>query len=159
MIFDVEWSNYFLDIAGVAATKSKDPSTKVGAVLVRPDKTIASVGFNGFPRRIYDCPTLLNERKEKYKRTIHAEMNTILNCRDQSMNGYHMFLEPLLPCEHCTIHIIQAGIISICVRDLQVCKEHPRWGSGQQASLDLLEEAGVLVYDAVEKEIECDLPF
>ena len=61
--------NKFLSLAREVSTWSKDPSTQVGAVLVRPDRTVAGIGFNGFPRGIYDDPELLNDRPEKYKRT------------------------------------------------------------------------------------------
>ena len=42
-----KWETRFLEMARLVSGWSKDPSTKVGAVIVRPDKTIASVGYNG----------------------------------------------------------------------------------------------------------------
>ena len=66
------WSQYFFDKAKHEARMSKDPSSQVGAVIVRPDKTVASTGWNGFPRGVEDNREHLRDRDEKYPRVIHA---------------------------------------------------------------------------------------
>ena len=43
-----EWDYRFLDMASLISTWSKDPSTKVGAVVVDDDRRIVSLGYNGF---------------------------------------------------------------------------------------------------------------
>ena len=72
------WDRRFLGLAAHIATWSKDPSTKVGAVIVRPNKTIVSVGFNGLPRGVDDLDSRYNERALKYAMTVHAEANARL---------------------------------------------------------------------------------
>ena len=67
-----KWDFRFLDMAKLVASWSKDPSTQTGAVIVAPRKNIIGVGFNGFPRGMYDSPERLNDRPEKYSRTIHC---------------------------------------------------------------------------------------
>lgn len=62
-----KWDGRFLDLAVLVGEWSKDPSTKVGAVLVRPDRTIAAVGFNGFPRGVLDHPERYEDRPTKYE--------------------------------------------------------------------------------------------
>ena len=72
-----KWKRRFIELAKHISTWSKDPSTQVGAVIVRPDKTIASVGFNGFPRGVDDRPEKLADRPLKYQMIVHAEINAI----------------------------------------------------------------------------------
>ena len=69
------WDRYFLDLALLNAQMSKDPSTKVGAVIVGPDREVRSMGFNGFPRGIADTRERLECREVKLDLVVHAEMN------------------------------------------------------------------------------------
>lgn len=46
------FDEYFIRMAMLVSEKSKDPSTKVGCVIVGPDNEIRSTGFNGFPRGV-----------------------------------------------------------------------------------------------------------
>ena len=105
-----KWDLRFLDLAQHIAQWSKDPSTKVGAVIVRPDKTICSVGYNGFPRGIEDTEERLNNRDLKYPCMVHAEMNAILNSKE-SLDGYILYISSptyFAPtCDRCAVHIIQ----------------------------------------------------
>ncbi len=66
------WDERFLALAEHIAGWSKDPSTKVGAVITRPDRTISSIGYNGLPRYVIDGEERLNHRKTKYEMTVHA---------------------------------------------------------------------------------------
>jgi len=77
---DKSWHEYFLDQIDNIASKSKDPSTKVGCKIVDPDHLPLSDGFNGFPRGVGDDPDEFPERwlrPEKYKWIVHAEANAI----------------------------------------------------------------------------------
>lgn len=102
------WDRRFLEFARTVASWSKDPSTKVGAVIVRPDKTVVSTGYNGFPKQLPDDESIYADREQKYARVIHAEMNAILFAREQ-LKGYTIYCSAA-PCERCTAHIIQTGI-------------------------------------------------
>jgi dCMP deaminase len=137
----MNWDEYFLRIAGVAAQKSKDPSTKVGAVIVRPDRTIVSVGYNGFPRGVADTPQRLNDRPTKYSLVVHAEMNAILSARE-SLNGYTLYTVPFMPCDRCFVHVIQAGIKRVCFLKALPDQE-ARWGEAFNRVLLLAEEAKI----------------
>lgn len=88
---------------------SKDPSTKTGALIVRPDGTVASQGYNGFPKQMQDRPEWLNDRKEKYSRIIHCEMNALLHAREP-VAGYTLYTWPCISCDRCLVHLAQAGI-------------------------------------------------
>ena len=74
-----KWVKRFFRLANEVATWSKDPSTKVGAVIVGENKQIISQGYNGFPRGVDDTEERYNNREIKYKMVVHAEMNAILN--------------------------------------------------------------------------------
>jgi dCMP deaminase len=106
------WHDRFFDMARMVGSWSKDPSTQVGTVIVRPDRTIASVGYNGFPRGVEDTPHKLEDRAAKYLRTVHAEANAILSAREP-LHGCTLYVTPLHPCANCAGLIIQAGIVSV----------------------------------------------
>lgn len=104
----IDWDDRLIDLAEQIATWSKDPRTKVGAVIVDSDRRIISTGYNGFPRGVYDDPELLNNRDDKLKRIIHAEANAIISARCD-LTGTHMY-STLTPCSQCAGFIIQSGI-------------------------------------------------
>ena len=51
-----QWKNRYYDLAGEVATWSKDPSKKVGAIIVGNHGQVLSQGYNGFPRGMDDDP-------------------------------------------------------------------------------------------------------
>ena len=73
-----KWDGRFLNLATHISGWSKDPSTKVGCVVVGPDREIRSTGFNGFPRGIADTDERLSDRDLKYPLICHAEENAIM---------------------------------------------------------------------------------
>lgn len=109
------------------STKSKDPSTKVGAVIVRPDYSVASVGFNGFPKKMPDLPEWYTNREEKYSRVVHGEINALVFCRDQSLQGYTLYTTPFMPCDRCFVQMVQAGIVRF-VFPKATPEQLVRWG-------------------------------
>lgn len=141
-----KWDQRFLDLAKLISTWSKDPSTQTGAVIVRPDKTIASVGYNGFARNMSDHEALYADRNIKYERIIHCEMNAVLTAREPLVD-YTLYTWPFLSCPRCAVHMVQAGITR-CVAPM--CPEHlkDRWLGDLQRSRAYLEEAGVEVFEA-----------
>ena len=71
------WDCRLIELAKTISTWSKDPSTKVGAVIVDSNRRILSTGYNGFPKGIKDDERLEN-RDEKLEMIVHAEINAIL---------------------------------------------------------------------------------
>ncbi len=106
------WDCWFLGLARYHASASKDPSTRVGAVIVRPDRIVVASGFNGFPRGIADTDARLADRPTKYQLVVHAEMNALLQAGWQAA-GCTLYSWPLAPCERCAAHIAQAGIVRV----------------------------------------------
>lgn len=114
----LEWLKYFIGMLENAASKSKDPSTKVGAVIVDVDEhTVLSTGYNGFPRGVRDGLENVPERYEtayRYLLTCHAELNSILNAARAGTKVIgHTVICNRIPCVACTNAIIQAGIKQI----------------------------------------------
>lgn len=108
-----KWDTRYGDLAQLISTWSKDPSTQVGAVIVRPDKSIASMGFNGFPRSIEDRTEWLENREEKLKRVIHAEHNALTFCAHEDVTGFTAYVYPLMPCIECARRLVDRGISRI----------------------------------------------
>ena len=104
-----KWDRRFLELAGTVAQWSKDPSTKVGAVIVDDKNRVVSMGFNGFPRGTSDAEQRYGDRELKLKQIIHAEINAILFAK-QDLAGYTLYVTPLSPCAQCASAIIQSGI-------------------------------------------------
>ena len=133
-----KWDRRGLELAGLVATWSKDPGHKVGCAIIRPDKTVAGVGYNGFPRGIADREDRLADRELKRIITRHAEENAIAN--SYNIHNATLYVQPLHPCTRCAGAIIQAGIGRVVA---QLSADQEDWLVG--LPLDLLEEAGVEV--------------
>lgn len=126
--------------AKYAAEGSKDPSTKVGCVIVRPDRTPCSWGTNGFPQGIADTPERLNDRPTKYDLTIHAELNALLFASER-VAGYTIYTT-FAPCIRCAATIVQAKLARCVFRT----SDNPRWKDEQARAVALFIEAGIEVY-------------
>ena len=135
-----KWDQRFLDLASHVADWSKDPSTKVGSVVVASDRRIMSLGYNGFPRGVEDTHERLNDRETKYKYVAHAERNALDNT-DQGVRGCAMYVT-LQPCPECVKSIIQRGITKVVYK---YNAERENLSQFLQYSLTMLEEAGVEV--------------
>jgi dCMP deaminase len=139
------WDEYFLLLATTASLKSKDPSTQVGAAIARPDNTIVTLGYNGFPRGVADTPERLNDRPTKYSLVVHAEVNAILSARE-SLNGYTMYCT-LMPCDRCFVQMIQCGIKRV-VFPQPTAEQYERWGDSFQRVYLLARETGIELVEA-----------
>lgn len=142
---DSKWIARFSRLSKEIASWSKDSSSTVGAVIVRPDRTIASVGFNGFARGVEDKIERITKRDTKLLFTLHAEINAILSAKEP-LAGCSIFVWPFQPCAQCAAAIIQSGI-----KDVYCPVPHfstqERWAESFKAALQMFDEAGVrLIY-------------
>lgn len=133
-----KWDLRFLDLAKCVSSWSKDPSTKVGAVIVDKDKRVISMGYNGFPVGINDDHYRLNHRDTKYKIILHAEANALLFA-NTNLVGTILYTYPFMPCPRCAGLIIQAGISQVV--SYNTIPE--RWAEDFQMSKELFNEAHV----------------
>jgi dCMP deaminase len=152
MPFSLRWDHYYLQQALLASSMSKDPSTKVGAVIVGPEQESLISGFNGFPRLIHDTPERLNNRELKYKLVVHAEENVLLVASKCGINisgcslyyaaqdKNHNLVWGGAPCIRCTVSLIQAGIKEVVTYQAPIID---RWAGDMELAKQILFEAGV----------------
>lgn len=141
-----KWDRRFLELAKHVAQWSKDPSTKVGAVLISTDGK-EFVGYNGFPRGVIDTDERLNNREVKYKLVVHAEVNAILKAGDKARGG-KLYVWPSfsLPpiCHECCKMAIQAGVSEIVGYLPNEDDERvQRWKASISVSEEMCKEAGI----------------
>ena len=136
-----KWDTRMLDLADHVACWSRDPSTQVGVVIVRPDNTVASMGFNGFPRGVNDDPARYEDKAIKYPMVVHAEANAITTAREP-LHGYTLYGN-LAPCCDCTGLLIQAGIKRV-VTPPPTLEVFERWKDSMDMAATMMQEAGVM---------------
>lgn len=138
-----KWDQRFFDLAGYIADWSKDPSTKVGSVVVDPkSKRIISTGFNGFPAGVEDRDDRLTDRTIKYEMVVHAEQNALV-AAGPSAQGATLYVTPLPPCARCAVIIIQAGIKRVVGPKPDMSREP--WATQSRIAEEMFTEAGVQV--------------
>jgi dCMP deaminase len=133
-----KWDERFLDLADRIAAWSKDPSTKVGAVIIRPNRTLVSIGYNGFPREVEDNYERYEDRETKYQMVVHAEINAILTATEE-LKGCTLYVTPLHPCPQCAAAIIQVGIKRVVSRE----NRREDWKERLALSQQMFKEANV----------------
>ena len=119
-----DWDLYFMNIAILGASRSKDSNTKVGACIVN-DKKVLSIGYNGAPRNFPDelvpnCNDLSKPLEEqKYAYICHAEPNAILNYGGsiKDFKNAKMYIT-LFPCHECAKLVIQSGIKEVIYKEM-----------------------------------------
>lgn len=139
------WDTYFLGLAKYVSTASKDPSTQTGAVIVAEQKRIVSVGYNGFPAKMIDDPTVYADREQKYSRIIHCEMNAAKMAREP-LDGYTLYTYPFMSCDRCFVHMLNEGIVRF-VAPRPTSDQETRWGESFNKSRRYAEEAGVILLE------------
>ena len=147
------WNDRYAQLAKHIASWSKDPSRKIGAVAVGSKGQILAQGYNGFPRGIADTEERLNNREEKYKYVVHAEMNVIYNASHSgiSLDGADLYVYGLPVCSECAKGILQVGIRRVFIL---VDEKIPQiWVDSWNRTRAMLEEANI-EYRFV-REIEC----
>ncbi len=138
-----KWDHRFLILAEHISEWSKDPSTKVGAVITHTrSKRVVSMGFNGLPAGVEDTEERLDDRDTKYEMVVHAEQNALMFAGDRA-EGCTLYVHPLPPCARCAVMIIQAGIVRI-VSD-QPDFDDERWGEQAKIADAMFREAGLQV--------------
>jgi dCMP deaminase len=133
-----KWDLRYLGLAEYVAQWSKDPSTKVGAVVVSQHNSVISVGYNGFPVGVHDTDERLNNREVKYKMVVHGEVNAI-SFANRDLHGCTVYTWPFMPCSVCAGVIIQNGI----TRVVAPWSDNPRWVDSFKLTSQMFYEAKV----------------
>lgn len=132
-----KWDMRFIDLAKHISQWSRDPSTKVGAVVAMGNRVI-SLGYNGFPRTLSDDEDIYLDRERKYKRVVHAELNAILFARN-NIAGSTLYNWPFMPCCACAGAIIQTGICRV----VAPTHDSSRWMEDWGEAIRMFEESHV----------------
>jgi dCMP deaminase len=137
------WDELFLRMVYLISTKSLDPRTKIGAVLVK-DKRVISMGYNGFPGGVNDLSERYNNREDKYKYIVHSEDNCVLTAArfGISTRGTTLYTNGV-PCCECSKSIIQGGIKEIVIHKQWPDMTHSGWIESTRISKIMFDEAGV----------------
>ncbi len=135
---DLSWDEYYLNLALSASLRSKDPSAKVGTVIVK-DSTVVT-GYNGFPAGIKDVGSRW-QRPDKYKYVVHSEANALSNARFDTSGGI-MYTTHNPPCNECAKLIIQSKIVRVVCGNLTLSATTQAYSD---VSIDMLNEAGISV--------------
>ena len=133
------WTRRFLELAEHISAWSKDPSSKIGAVITDPCRRIVSTGYNGFPRGVADSADRLTDREMKYMMVLHAEENAILFSR-QDLSGCSLYVTKMPPCSHCAALIAQSGIKRVYAPASEVPE---RWTASVELAKTIFSESGV----------------
>jgi dCMP deaminase len=136
-----KWDTRFLELATLVGSWSKDPSTRVGCAIIRPDRTVASVGYNGFARGVSDDGYRLHDRPTKYAFMVHAEVNAITAAR-KVLHDCTIYTIPFPPCSNCAGAIIQSGIKRVVAPDA-TAEQKERWGDSFAFTTKMFSEANV----------------
>lgn len=155
---NLSWKRWFLGLADYVSGKSKDKSTKVGAIIVDDDNDIVSTGYNSFPRGVDDDVEERHQRPAKYMWTEHAERNAIYNAARRILKGKTLVLQYApCPCHDCARAVIQSGIKKIVVPK---GKEFPglgSWTDSLNVARQMLDEAGVEIEEVDFNELDHDV--
>ena len=147
----ISWDEYFMGVAMLAARRSKDPSTQVGACIVSEDNIIISTGYNGMPKGCSDDEFPWErsgaENETKYPYVVHAELNAILNANGRDLRGSRLYVA-LFPCNECAKAIIQSG-----VKEVVYLSDKYKDTMGNLASKKMLDAAGVK-YTRLQSRVE-----
>lgn len=136
------WDEWFMRMVYLLSSKSKDPSSKIGAVLTKENQII-STGYNGFPTGVSDDIDRYNERLTKYKYVVHAEHNTILAAAKFGISTNQSILYTnQMPCNECTKAIIQAGIHQVVIHK-QWPEINKNWKESEEITKIMCKESGV----------------
>jgi dCMP deaminase len=141
-----KWDLRYLDLAKNVSEWSKDPSSKVGAVIVNQNNQVVSVGYNGFPKGVKDEPERYNDRETKLKFVCHAERNAMDNA-PVDLTGCTIY-STFFPCNECCKSIITRGIKHIVTNVVE--RNSPKIKDfNMEITRQMCREAGVTIFEHV----------
>ncbi len=146
-----KWENRWLHIAVEISTWSKDPSTRVGCVIVKNNR-ILSTGYNGLPPGVTDDPAILNDRAVKLKHVLHAEMNAMAFA-PFDISGATLFCTAK-PCGQCTSMLIARGITRVVA--LPNKDYETRYADELTRAAEMLDDAQVVIDVSCDTDCMCD---
>lgn len=136
-----KWDARFIELAEHVAGWSKGPRKRIGAAIVRPNRSIASLGYNGPPRGFNDAVFLNMTRDEQHAVVIHAEDNAIRQAAPgEDLSACTLYVSPLFPCAICADRIVRAGIRRVVAYCGHIS---PDWRASADEAERIFNQAGV----------------
>jgi dCMP deaminase len=137
-----KWDERYLEMAALVASWSKDPRAKVGAVVVRNNRVVAT-GFNGLPSEVLDNEERLMDKKMKLEMTVHAEENALI-VAGRNAEGATIYVHGKPVCARCAGSIIQARVERVVAMHPEM-EDNKRsfWRKVGLIALSMLGEAGI----------------
>lgn len=140
----INWDDYFMSIAYLIASKSKDERTHIGAVIIGESKEIKSTGYNSFVRGLDDSFYSRQQKPEKFYWFEHAERNAIYNATliGTSLKGGKMYTNGI-PCMDCARAIVQSGIVEVIVDKKWTNDNGEKWEEHAKRTILMFNEVGI----------------
>lgn len=140
---------HYMDVAKSVSKMSKDPSTKVGCIIVNASSgSVISTGYNGFPRKAEDN-SRLHVREAKYALTVHAEQNAITNAARHGipLENSTLYVYGAPCCEACALLIVQVGVKTVVESGIAGCSDATKelWIERNKISQQIFSECGIIV--------------
>lgn len=107
-----DWDTTFMEVAQVVAKRGTCPRLQVGAVITADNKII-STGYNGAPAGTDHCTEvgcLVETETGRCKRTVHAEINAIIQAGSNTMAYNTTLYTTHFPCVECASVIANSNI-------------------------------------------------
>jgi dCMP deaminase len=147
---EISWEETYFRSVYDYASRSNDPRTRIGAVLVDwESKDPISHGYNGFPRGFKDFEYRW-QRPLKYEYVLHAEENSIINAARKGASTLGaILLTNGIPCVGCAKRICNAGIKEIIVhkqwQDYEGKNGWEKWVESAKLSMEMFNELNIKV--------------
>ncbi len=138
----LNWDEYFMLQAMIAAFKSKDPATKVGSVFVDQNNHQITMGYNGFIAGIDESKLpwgkddSVSLEFQKYGYVVHSEANAILHAT-RSLEDAKAYVT-LFPCHECA-----KLIASSKVKEVIYLSDKHRETEGNRIAKKIFDLSGV----------------
>jgi dCMP deaminase len=160
------WDRRFLAVAMQVSHWSKDPSSKMGAVIANAEQRLVALGYNGFPKQVEDCQSRQYNKKVKYEIVVHAEANALLIAGSAAVGGTVYLCGPRPICARCAGILIQAGIKRAVAIRPPPCDEtktnhdpsQMNWAESGRLALQMFNEAEV-EFEPVHKNLAIEETF
>lgn len=139
-----KWDKRFCELSKFVADWSKDPSAKVGAVVVSKRGGAAGLGYNGFPVGVEDSAERLQNKEVKLDMVIHAEQNALINAGYKTEGStIYVWGKPI--CSRCAGLIIQAGVKRVMALCPDATPATSKWHATGKRAIEMFTEAGIEV--------------
>lgn len=137
-----KWDVRFCELAKFVSEWSKDPRSKVGAVVCSGRGGDISIGYNGFPMGVEDSAERLDDQEVKLELVVHAEQNALIAAGTRAQGStIYVWGKPI--CARCAGAIIQAGVKRVVALSPEFGEQTSKWAKSGKYAVQMFEEVGI----------------